>query len=125
MAVALFEPMPSTIEPEAPALVVAPAPPADGRDEDAYLGESLIIDWHLVVSPCVGRFQLAPPVAEVFRRDFSWRRPTEHVRVWPGMRVATVGGADVVSPFYGWLGGLLALPGTRVHAGEPIVWLHS
>ena len=37
----------------------------------------------------------------------------------------TVAGVEVRSPFAGTWQGTLAYPGERVHAGQPIAWLHS
>ena len=54
---------------------------------------------------------------------------TEGEVIAPGSLLGTVESlgrkVDVTSAFHGFLMGMLALPGERVRAGQPIAWLHA
>jgi len=79
-------------------------------------GESLSVPERLVVSPVTGRFQLDG-------RTLSDAGPEAEVRV--GELLGRVGDCPVRSRFAGRLMGVLALPGERVMAGQPIAWIRT
>jgi [acyl-carrier-protein] S-malonyltransferase len=91
-------------------LLQALAAPVIERDSLPH-GEHLHMSERLVVSPAAGVFE-AMPGAE-----------GEMVEV--GELLGTVGDHDVRSPFAGWLMGMLAVPGERLTAGQPVAWLRS
>ncbi len=78
-------------------------------------GERLYVSERLLVSPSAGLFELAPGADE--------RAPGHSVQI--GDLVGLVSGNEVRSPFAGVLMGLLAHPGERVQAGQPIAWLRA
>ncbi len=73
----------------------------------------------LVVAPSAGVFLLLPPEAT----------STEGDLVAPGQSIGIIDGpgtsTQVRSPFAGFLMGMLAEPGQRLRAGEPVAWLRS
>ncbi|MBA2425854.1 MAG: hypothetical protein H0V60_02095 [Actinobacteria bacterium] len=79
--------------------------------------ESTIIRERVVVAPSAGRFHPLP--AEDFSTEGEW--------IEEGQVLAeVVSGArrtPVVSPFKGWVMGMLALPGGPVHQGEALFWI--
>ena len=79
-------------------------------------GEHLHMSERLVVSPAAGVFEAAPA---------SESAGAEGELVEVGELLGTVGSHDVRSPFAGWLMGMLALPGERLTAGQPVAWLRS
>lgn len=85
--------------------------------EEHFLGENLSIPERVVVSPTLGVFQ--PARVDVVT--------TEGEIVHAGQTVGTIeaSGASipVVSPFTGFLMGMLAEDGDRVRAGQPVAWL--
>jgi [acyl-carrier-protein] S-malonyltransferase len=85
-----------------------PAPRAVGSHE----GEHLFMTERLVVSPVTGVFR---PVVGV----------DAGATLEPGEVVGTVGEHSVRTPFAGTLMGVLALPGERVTASQPVAWLRS
>jgi [acyl-carrier-protein] S-malonyltransferase len=77
-------------------------------------GERLYVSERLVVSPCAGLFEAPASQAP---------KPGDPVET--GDLVGAVSGTEVRSPFAGVLMGLLAHPGERVQAGQPIAWLRA
>ena len=68
------------------------------------------------MSPATGVFEPAP-VSD------SAAAEGEYVEV--GGVVGHVGGAEVRSPFAGWLMGIMTIPGERVSEGQPVAWLRT
>ena len=79
-------------------------------------GEHLYVSERLVISPTTGLFQ--PTVT-------ADQATKEGELVDVGRLLGTVGDTEVRSAFAGWLMGMLAIPGERVTAGQPIAWLRS
>lgn len=79
-------------------------------------GEALHIHERLVVSPATGLFEPAPP---------SDLAAAEGEVVPVGGLLGHVAGQEVRSPFTGWLMGMMARPGERVTAGQPVAWLRT
>ncbi len=82
-------------------------------------GDDLRLPTRLIVAPEAGTFRPAAPLTCT----------SEGEMVTPGVRVGTIESLGravaVTSAFDGFLMGMLALPGERVRAGQPIAWLHS
>ncbi len=96
-------------------------PAVDGRRGDAPApggGAHLGIAERVVVSPGVGTFAPRDPAAA------SEGEPID-AGCLLGVVVSLDGEAEVRSPFAGFFMGLLALPGERVHRGQPIAWLRT
>ena len=97
---------------------------------EGHQGERLYVSERLVISPCAGIFELssargAPSAAAI---QPSAPGATLHVAGSPvqiGDLLGLVSGTEVRSPFAGELMGLLAHPGERVQAGQPIAWLRA
>ena len=82
-------------------------------------GETLDVRERLILSPTTGVFEPRPPTTVT----------TEGEIVYEGDCVGTVTGPgvshDVRSGFTGFLMGLLAHPGERVRAGQPVAWVRT
>ena len=82
-------------------------------------GDDLRLPTRLVVAPEAGTFRPLPPETCT----------TEGEVVDHGTALGTVESlgrsVPVTSAFSGFLMGMLALPGERVRAGQPIAWLHA
>lgn len=82
-------------------------------------GDDLRLPTRLVVAPEAGTFRPLPPGTCT----------TEGQVVVPGECLGTVESlgrrTEVTSAFEGFLMGILALPGERVRAGQPVAWLHA
>jgi [acyl-carrier-protein] S-malonyltransferase len=74
-------------------------------------GERLYVSERMVISPAAGVFNPADP------------SPAKTVEV--GTVIGEVSGAEVRSPFAGTLMGMLAHPGERLQAGQPVAWLRT
>ena len=88
--------------------------------EHAPQGENVPeIRERVVVAPGVGRFHPFPP--ETFATEGEW--------VEPGQALGEVRlngtSVPVVSPFRGWVMGMLALDGQPVLEGEALFWVWS
>ncbi|HZA00573.1 MAG TPA: biotin/lipoyl-containing protein [Acidimicrobiales bacterium] len=94
-------------EPLAPASDDPPEPVAD----DLHLPERLI------AAPAAGVFRLAAP--DVITAEGEIVRSGQRV----GTIEVTGGEVAVTSPHTGFLMGLLALPGERVRADQPLAWV--
>jgi [acyl-carrier-protein] S-malonyltransferase len=99
---------------------------------DGHQGERLYVSERLVVSPCAGIFELPSAAASATSATSATSAGTTSGpdagagnQVEIGDLVGTVSGTEVRSPFAGELMGVLAHPGERVQAGQPIAWLRS
>lgn len=105
-------------------------------------GERLYVFERLVVSPCAGIFELPAHAGAGAGAGAGAVRPALPVASGPGWPagqaagelprpvaigdlVGLVSGTEVRSPFAGELMGVLAHPGERVQAGQPLAWLRS
>ncbi|MGH9124361.1 MAG: ACP S-malonyltransferase [Acidimicrobiales bacterium] len=82
----------------------------------SHHGEHLYVSERMVISPCAGVFQ--PTGA-------AGAAAAEGEPIEVGTVLGRVNGNDVLSPFAGWLMGMLALPGERVKTGQPVAWLRA
>ena len=71
----------------------------------------------LVVAPSAGVFLRLPP--ETISTEGDLVAPGQSIGVIEGPGTST----PVRSPFEGFLMGMLAEPGQRLRAGEPVAWL--
>ena len=114
---------------------------------EGHQGERLYVSERLIISPCAGIFELpagaaadlagdpASPTATApgqsdaptTRTGAAETAATVQVgtTVQIGDLIGSVSGTEVRSPFAGELMGVLAHPGERVQAGQPIAWLRS
>ena len=88
-----------------------PPDPDAGDCEDQ--GEQLHVPERVVISPCAGVFE--PTISAV----------TAGTRIEIGTIVGRVSRRDVHSLFAGRLMAMLALPGERMRAGQPVAWLRT
>jgi [acyl-carrier-protein] S-malonyltransferase len=91
---------------------------------EGHQGERLYVSERLVISPCAGIFEL-PPSAKPSVPALTSDPATEGTPVEIGDLLGTVSGTEVRSPFAGELMGVLAHPGERVQAGQPVAWLRA
>ena len=91
---------------------------------EAHQGERLYVSERLVISPCAGIFEL-PSAAPSSAPAPTSEPATEGTPVEIGDLLGTVSGTEVRSPFAGELMGVLAHPGERVQAGQPVAWLRA
>ena len=84
---------------------------------DADAGEQIAVPERVVIAPCLGVFDPAPPQTVTAEGEV----------VYAGQVVGTLksSGEDVAvrSPFTGFFMGLLAHAGERVREGQPVLWL--
>jgi [acyl-carrier-protein] S-malonyltransferase len=80
-----------------------------------HAGEHLYVSERVVIAPAAGVFE---PAA-----DGAAPPPGADEPVEVGSLLGRVSGAEVRSPFEGRIMGMLAEPGERVKAGQPIAWL--
>lgn len=82
-------------------------------------GDDVRVPTRMILAPEAGTFRPSPPETCT----------TEGEIVQPGASVGTVESLgrtiDVTSAFHGLLMGMMALPGERVRAGQPVAWLHT
>lgn len=82
-------------------------------------GDDLRLPTRLIVAPEAGTFQPLPPETCTAEGEV----------VTAGVSLGTVESlgrsVPVTSAFGGFLMGMLALPGERVRAGQPVAWLHA
>ncbi|HEX9547896.1 MAG TPA: ACP S-malonyltransferase [Acidimicrobiales bacterium] len=82
-----------------------------------HQGEHLFVSERVVISPCAGLFE--PPM-------INETTPTPDGQpIEVGTLLGRVAGQEVRSPFHGLLMGMLAVPGERVQAGQPVAWLRA
>lgn len=112
------------------------ASPAGGGGPAApgHQGERLYLSERIVVSPSAGIFELptgeeggaATALAGVASGSTPGGQTPENGHpIEIGDLVGTVSGTEVRSAFAGELMGVLAHPGERVQAGQPIAWLRA
>lgn len=79
--------------------------------------DAVHIPERVIVSPCSGRVVPLPP--EIFTTEGEW--------VEAGQAVAEIhldgDRTKVISPFRGWLMGMLARPGQPVSQGQALFWV--
>jgi [acyl-carrier-protein] S-malonyltransferase len=93
---------------------------------ETHQGERLYVSERLVISPCAGIFQLAAvEVGDSGSDKAAASTAAGGTPIEIGDLVGLVSGAEVRSPFAGDLMGVLAHPGERVQAGQPIAWLRA
>jgi len=99
---------------------------------EGHQGERLYVSERLVISPCAGIFELPPsaPSSALDATSAGSSGPglspaTEGTPVEIGDLLGNVSGTEVRSPFAGELMGVLAHPGERVQAGQPVAWLRA
>lgn len=80
-------------------------------------GELIAVSERMIVAPGVGVFHPADPVDIDLTETFVDEGQEIGVLEGPGTRV------PVRSPFRGMLMGMLAHPGERLRAGQPVAWL--
>lgn len=85
--------------------------------EEHFLGENLSIPERVVVSPALGVFQPCRPLVVTAEGEI----------VQAGDTVGTIDSSGVttpvISPFTGFLMGMLAEDGDRLRVGQPVAWL--
>jgi [acyl-carrier-protein] S-malonyltransferase len=96
---------------------------------EGHQGERLYVSERLVISPCAGIFELATsagvPSPAVGAPTLGGPLFVAGSPVEIGDLLGFVSGTEVRSPFAGELMGLLAHPGERVQAGQPVAWLRA
>jgi biotin carboxyl carrier protein len=80
-------------------------------------GEQMHVPERLVVAPSAGVFLRLPP--DTISTEGDLVAPGQSIGVIEGPGTST----PVRSPFEGFLMGMLAEPGQRLRAGEPVAWL--
>lgn len=88
-------------------------PPVPGAGVCEDQGEQLHVCERVVISPCAGVFE--PTISAV----------AAGTRIEIGTIVGRVSRRDVHSLFAGRLMAMLALPGERMRAGQPVAWLRT
>ena len=83
-----------------------------------HQGARLYVSERMVVSPTAGVFN--PTSLDILGLDSP-----VGAEIGVGTLLGSVSGTDVRSPFDGRLMGVLAHPGERVQAGQPIAWLRT
>jgi biotin carboxyl carrier protein len=84
-----------------------------------HAGEVLSVPERMVVAPASGIFQPAPPVTVTAEGELVHAGQVIGAILGPGVET------PVVSPFDGFLMGMLAAPGERLRPGEPVAWLRA
>jgi [acyl-carrier-protein] S-malonyltransferase len=109
------------------ATLTGEAAAASAAATDGHEGERLYVSERLVISPCAGIFDLpaGPASGGSGPAGTTFDEPTGSKLVEIGDLLGFVSGTEVRSPFAGELMGVLAQPGERVQAGQPIAWLRS
>jgi biotin carboxyl carrier protein len=80
-------------------------------------GERMSVPERIVVAPTAGVFRTLP--VEALTIEGGLVAPGQSVGVIEGPGIST----PVVSPFAGRLMGMIAEPGQRLRAGQPVAWL--
>jgi biotin carboxyl carrier protein len=96
-------------------LVAALAGRSRSTLQTGHHGEHLYVSERVVISPCAGLFQ---PVDRAEQGE-------DDVTIQVGALLGRVADQEVRSAFSGQLMGMLALPGERVQAGQPVAWLRA
>lgn len=102
--------------------LAAPARPdeeAERVERTLVQGERLLVPERVVVAPAAGLFRPLPPETVTAEGEL----------VDAGQVLGLVedhgSTTRVVSPFRGFLMGMLALPGERLREGQPVAWLRA
>lgn len=82
-------------------------------------GDDLRLPARLIVAPEAGTFQPLPPETCTAEGEVVVTGTAIGMIESLGRQV------PVTSAFAGFLMGMLALPGERVRAGQPVAWLHT
>jgi biotin carboxyl carrier protein len=90
---------------------------ATSTDVPAISAEELYVPERLIASPTAGVFQPAPPDVVTAEGEIV------HAGQDVGTIEVTDGSVAVTSAHTGFLMGLLALPGERVRADQPLAWV--
>jgi biotin carboxyl carrier protein len=80
-------------------------------------GERLLVPERMIVAPAVGVFRALEPEIVTCEGEFVEEGQAIGVLDGPGSEVL------VVSPFRGFLMGMMAEPGQRLREGQPVAWL--
>ena len=84
---------------------------------DEPIAEDLHVPERLIAAPAAGVFRAAAPEVVTAEGEI----------VYSGQQMGTIevtdGAVPVTSPHTGFLMGLLALPGERVRADQPLAWV--
>jgi hypothetical protein len=80
-------------------------------------GERLLVLERMIVAPAAGVFRPTEPEIVTCEGEFVEEGQAVGVLHGPGSEVL------VVSPFRGFLMGMLAEPGQRLREGQPVAWL--
>lgn len=115
-------PVPDGHAPDPPAaehtLAAVPAGSAvDHADMFAICAEEVHVPERLIAAPTAGVFQTAPPEVVTSEGEIV------HAGQVVGSIEVTDGSVTVTSAHTGFLMGLLALPGERVRADQPLAWV--
>ena len=92
--------------------------PDDGSDLFAICAEEVHVPERLIAAPAAGVFRAAP----ARRRHGRGRDRPRRAGRWVTIEI-TGGSVTVTSAHTGFLMGLLALPGERVRAEQPLAWV--
>lgn len=87
--------------------------------EAALAGEHLDVPERIVVAPATGNFRPLPPETVTAEGEIVAEGQALGVMEGPGLS------APVRSPFRGFLMGMMAQPGERLRAGQPVAWLRA
>lgn len=91
--------------------------PVDDADVFTITAEEVHVPERLIAAPTAGVFRAAPP--DVVTAEGEIVRAGQIV----GLIEVTDGAVSVTSAHTGFLMGLLALPGERVRADQPLAWV--
>ncbi len=91
--------------------------PTDPSDIFAICAEEVHVPERLIAAPTAGVFQAAPPEVVTAEGEIV------HAGQVVGSIEITDGTVNVTSAHTGFLMGLLALPGERVRADQPLAWV--
>lgn len=86
------------------------------RFDDAS-GETISLEERLVLAPCTGKFEPAPPQHFTAEGEYVLAGQLVGYVIAGGERVA------IVSGFSGWVMGYLAHDRQPVRASQPVLWL--
>lgn len=102
----------------APTLASVPSDPAsDVTDMFTICAEEVHVLERLIAAPTAGVFHSAPPDVVTAEGEIV------HAGQVVGAIAVTDGTVEVTSAHTGFLMGLLALPGERVRADQPLAWV--
>ncbi|HLT70504.1 MAG TPA: hypothetical protein VKZ72_10085 [Acidimicrobiales bacterium] len=94
-----------------------PPPAHDVTELTTVCAEEVHVPERLIAAPAAGVFQAAPPEVVTAEGEIV------HAGQVVGSIVLTDGTVEVTSAHTGFLMGLLAMPGERVRADQPLAWV--